>query len=73
LLLLWAMWAVMMIAMMLPSAGPLVLLYAGALHTRGECQANRKIYALAAGYLLVWMLFSMAATVLQRVLASTLA
>jgi len=32
LLLLWAMWAVMMTAMMLPSAAPLVLLYAGALH-----------------------------------------
>src|SRR5512147_1831692 len=36
LLLLWAMWAVMMTAMMLPSAAPLVLLYAGALRTNGD-------------------------------------
>jgi hypothetical protein len=33
-LLLWAMWAVMMTAMMLPSAAPLLLLYAGALRGR---------------------------------------
>ena len=70
--LLWAMWAVMMTAMMLPSAAPLILLYAGALHARGERDAGRSIYALAAGYLVVWGLFSVAATVLQRVLASAL-
>jgi predicted metal-binding membrane protein len=69
--LLWAMWAVMMVAMMLPSAAPLVLLYAGALHARHEPHARRRIYALAAGYLLVWALFSVAATGLQRILAST--
>jgi predicted metal-binding membrane protein len=71
-LLLWAMWAVMMTAMMLPSAAPLVLLYAGALRARGECHARRSVYALAAGYLVVWSAFSVAATVLQRVMASTL-
>jgi len=72
-LLLWAMWAVMMTAMMLPSAAPLVLLYAGALHAKGERHAGRCIYALAGGYLLVWSLFSVGATVLQRILASALA
>ena len=72
LLLLWAMWAVMMTAMMLPSASPLVLLYAGALRTRGDARVGRKTYAIAAGYVLVWTLFSVAATVLQRVLSSVL-
>ena len=72
LVLLWAMWAVMMTAMMLPSASPLVLLYAGALRTRGAEHAARRVYALAGGYVLVWALFSVAATALQRVLSSAL-
>jgi len=73
LLLLWAMWAAMMTAMMLPTAAPLVLLYAGALRARGEHDATRRIYALASGYLVVWAAFSVGATVLQRMLASALA
>jgi predicted metal-binding membrane protein len=72
LVLLWAMWAVMMTAMMLPSASPLLLLYAGALRTRGVAAAGRQLYAMAAGYVLVWALFSVAATVLQRILSSAL-
>src|SRR5437763_7503546 len=55
LLLLWAMWAVMMTAMMLPSATPMMLL-AG--------PASRP-YFLAIGYIAVWALFSIAATTLQ--------
>jgi predicted metal-binding membrane protein len=72
LLLLWAMWAVMMTAMMLPSASPLVLLYAGALRTGGDSRVGRKTYAMAGGYVLVWALYSVAATALQRVLAAAL-
>jgi len=72
LLLLFAMWAVMMTAMMLPSASPLVLLYAGALRARGDARVGWKTYALAAGYVLVWALFSVAATALQRMLATAL-
>ena len=72
LLLLWAMWAVMMTAMMLPSASPLVLLYAGALRTSGDARVGRKTHAMAAGYVLVWVLFSVAATVLQRALSTAL-
>ena len=72
LLLLWAMWAVMMTAMMLPSAAPLVLLYAGALRSRSEARAGRHLYAMAAGYVVVWALFSVAATALQRVLSAAL-
>jgi predicted metal-binding membrane protein len=73
LILLWAMWAVMMTAMMLPSAAPLILLYASAMRRNAAVQAPaRRIYALAAGYVFVWTLFSVAATALQRVLAGSL-
>jgi len=72
LVLLWTMWAVMMTAMMLPSAAPLVLLYAGALRTRGDARTGRKLYALGAGYVVVWALFSVVVTILQRVLSSAL-
>jgi predicted metal-binding membrane protein len=71
--LLWAMWAVMMTAMMLPSAAPLILLYAAAARRHAEPGSPaRRVYALAAGYVLVWSLFSVLATALQRVLSSTL-
>ena len=56
LLLLWAMWAVMMTAMMLPGAAPLIAL------------AQRR-YPLTLGYLAVWALFSVGATALQWGLA----
>jgi predicted metal-binding membrane protein len=65
------MWAVMMVAMMLPSASPMLLLY-GRVARRpaaGPSAASREIYALAAGYLLAWALFSFGATALQRLLA----
>lgn len=69
--LLWAMWAVMMAGMMLPSAWPTLLLYGVVSRRRGtEAGAARDIYALAAGYLVVWSLFSVFATALQRLLAN---
>ena len=66
LLLLWAMWAVMMTGMMLPSASPLVLLYGAAARRSGDETATRRIYALTAGYLFIWALFSIGASALQR-------
>jgi predicted metal-binding membrane protein len=60
LLLLWAMWAVMMTGMMLPSATPMILLVRDAGGTRG-----RDTYILALGYVVVWALFSFGATALQ--------
>ena len=72
LLLLWAMWAVMMGGMMLPSASPLLLLYGFVVRKAGYDTAARQVYALAAGYLSVWTIFSLGATVLQRLLASRL-
>jgi predicted metal-binding membrane protein len=71
--LLWAMWAVMMTAMMLPTAAPLILLYASAMRRNAAVRAPaRRVYALALGYIFVWTLFSVAATALQRVLATGL-
>ena len=72
LLLLWAMWAVMMTGMMLPSASPLVLLYGAMARRSAPPEAGRRIYALAAGYLAVWAVFSLGATALQRGLAALL-
>jgi len=71
-LLLWAMWAVMMTGMMLPSASPLILLYGAAVRRSAQRTATRQIYAIAAGYLIAWAAFSLGATALQRVLASQL-
>lgn len=71
--LLWAMWAVMMTAMMLPSAAPLILLYASAARRNAETGSPAaRVYALASGYVLVWALFSVVATALQRRLAAAL-
>lgn len=70
LLLLFAMWAVMMVGMMLPSAAPTLLLYAGVVRTSaGTGHARACVYAFGGGYLLAWTVFSLVATVLQRMLA----
>ena len=72
-LLLWVMWAVMMTAMMLPTATPLILLYAAAARRNADGGSPaRRVYALAAGYVVMWVLFSLMATALQRILASAL-
>ena len=64
------MWWVMMIAMMVPSATPLVLLYSKVLERQSGSVAGR--YAatslLLAGYLVVWLAFSVAAATLQKIL-----
>ena len=71
-LLLWAMWAAMMGGMMLPSAAPIVLLYARAARQQSEARrAAARISGLVAAYVFVWALFSVGATMLQRVLAGT--
>ena len=59
------MWAMMMIAMMLPSAAPAILLYA-AVHRRSEAQASRPpTTAYLIGYLACWTGFAMLAAALQ--------
>jgi len=73
LLLLWTMWAVMMAAMMLPSAWPMLALY-GTFADRQQANPRHAghRYLFAVGYALVWALFSVGATVLQRLLAASL-
>lgn len=64
--LVFGMWAVMMIAMMLPSAAPTILLY-GAVARRQD-QGGALITASGGfvfGYVLVWTTFSLAAAALQ--------
>lgn len=65
-----AMWWVMMIAMMTPGAAPLILLHRRVLerHAAHAPQAALASAALLAGYLLVWLGFSVAATALQEAL-----
>lgn len=71
--LLFAMWAVMMAGMMLPSAAPALLIYAAVVRKSPDgARAATHAYAFAGGYLLVWTAFSLAATALQRVLAQLL-
>jgi predicted metal-binding membrane protein len=70
--LLWAMWAVMMAAMMLPGAAPVLLLFAAVVRNREPEAAAAKAWLLAAGYVLVWAVFSVGATALQRLLARLL-
>jgi predicted metal-binding membrane protein len=72
-LLLWTMWAVMMAGMMLPSAAPLLLLYGAAARRRSvNADAAHEIFALAAGYVTMWAIFSLLATAAQRMLSELL-
>jgi predicted metal-binding membrane protein len=67
-----AMWWVMMIAMMVPSAAPTILLYARVhrhAHARGQISDGiAPIGAFVTGYLSVWLIFALAATALQWML-----
>ena len=63
------MWFVMMVAMMVPSAAPMIMMYAR-VHIQGQKQghvATSQVPTLsfAAGYLTCWLAFSVAATALQ--------
>jgi predicted metal-binding membrane protein len=69
------MWWVMMIAMMTPSAAPLVLLYGRVLRHHGGGAAPGRAFTssayLAAGYLCAWLAFSMAAAAVEMVLQAS--
>ena len=60
------MWAAMTLAMMLPSAAPMILTYAEIADTAAR-KGERIVspFVLAAGYMLVWLGFAAAATVAQ--------
>jgi predicted metal-binding membrane protein len=58
------MWAVMMVAMMVPSASPMVMAYARVASARGAHPAWR-VWSFVAGYIAVWTLYSVVATASQ--------
>jgi predicted metal-binding membrane protein len=68
----FAMWAVMMVGMMTPSAAPMILIYA---RVGRQASAQGKPFAatgwFATGYLLTWAGFSLVATVAQWALERT--
>ncbi len=63
-----SMWQIMMIAMMLPSAAPIILLYARVARRGGHAQTGRGVATFTGGYLLAWLGFSFAATLAQFLL-----
>jgi predicted metal-binding membrane protein len=69
----FAMWAIMMVGMMLPSAAPMVLIYA---RVARQAVAKGKPFAatawFAGGYLLAWTAFALLATAVQWALESAL-
>jgi len=68
-MLVFVMWAVMMVAMMLPSAIPTLRVYRAVVATRDETRSPEALTALfAAGYLFTWTIFSAAATWTQSTL-----
>ena len=63
------MWAVMMVGMMLPSASPMILIYAKVVRRKrelGRVTAPTSIFVL--GYVVVWTVFSIAAGLVQSAL-----
>lgn len=69
LLLLFAMWGIMMVGMMIPTASPTVLLFARVNRMRSQAQ---RPYAptgtFVLGYVAAWILFSLIATATQALL-----
>jgi predicted metal-binding membrane protein len=67
--LMFLMWFVMMAGMMLPSAAPTVLLYASMVRKNAERgTVLPAAWIFVSGYVLVWAVFSLAATVLHALL-----
>ena len=63
------MWALMMVAMMLPSAAPMVATFDGLLKRKSEAGVEGwRTSAFVGGYLMVWVGFSVLATALQWLL-----
>jgi predicted metal-binding membrane protein len=64
-----AMWAVMMVAMMVPTAAPMTLLYA-AVARKAAAQYNplAPTFVFVTGYIAMWTIFSLVATTAQHAL-----
>lgn len=61
-----SMWSAMTLAMMLPSAAPMIMTYAGIADTAAR-KSERIVspFVLAGGYMAVWLVFSVIATLAQ--------
>jgi predicted metal-binding membrane protein len=64
-LLTFTMWAVMMVAMMGPTAAPVLLLFATSHARRGERSVPTVVLLFGVGYLTIWLGFSVGATLAQ--------
>jgi predicted metal-binding membrane protein len=64
-----AMWAVMMVAMMVPTAAPMTLMYA-AVARKAAAQHNplAPTFVFITGYITMWTIFSVVATIAQHAL-----
>ena len=60
-----AMWTIMMVAMMLPSATPMILLFAAVSRQRAQARTALDVAAFVAAYIATWTAFSVVATLLQ--------
>jgi predicted metal-binding membrane protein len=64
--LMFAMWTVMMVGMMVPSAAPMALVYAAVARKAGrQGSPVAPTYVFVSGYVVVWTAFSLAATFAQ--------
>jgi len=62
----FTMWAVMMVGMMLPSATPMIMIYAGvARKAQRERMPIASTGAFVCGYLIMWVVYSLFATIIQ--------
>ena len=65
-ILVFLMWWIMMVAMMLPSAAPTILLYTALIRKANKAENIKKmIMVFTLGYLITWAFFSLLATLLQ--------
>jgi predicted metal-binding membrane protein len=63
------MWAIMMVGMMIPSASPMILLYVQLARKHAERgHLLPRVWIFTSGYLAIWTAFSLLATVMQMLL-----
>jgi predicted metal-binding membrane protein len=63
--LVFAMWSIMMVAMMLPSATPTILLFAALRRQATQSRALADVAVFVAGYVAIWTAFSLLASLMQ--------
>lgn len=66
----FGMWSVMMMGMMLPSASPMALTFAGISRRRSEGRPRRRTALFVAGYLVVWVGYSAGGALAQAAFRS---